>query len=47
MRNALFYWGEKSSETAFVLRELKHIPVRRGCATVIVKLGGIKIIELR
>jgi len=47
MRNALFYWEEKVSETAFVPHELKHIPVKRGSATVNVKFDGIKTIEAK
>lgn len=47
MRNALFYWEEKVSETAFVPHELKHVPVKRGSATVNVKFDGIKTIEMK
>jgi hypothetical protein len=47
MRNALFYWEEKVSDTAFVPHELKHVPVKRGSATVNVKFDGIKTIEMK
>jgi hypothetical protein len=47
LKNVLFYWEEKISETAFVPHELKHIPVKRGSATVNVKFGGIKTVEVR
>ncbi len=47
LRNILFYWEEKVSETAFVPHELKHVPVKRGNATVSVKFDGIKMIEVK
>ncbi len=47
MRNVHFYWEEKVSETAFVPHELKHVPVKRGSATVNVKFDGIKTIEVK
>lgn len=47
MRNVLFYWEEKVSETAFVPHELKHVPVKRGSATVNVKFDAIKSIEVK
>src|SRR3990167_27753 len=47
LKNVLFYWEEKVSETAFVPHELKHIPVKRGSATVNVKFGGIKTVEVK
>ncbi|MES4785781.1 MAG: hypothetical protein C4294_08140, partial [Nitrospiraceae bacterium] len=30
VKNLLFYWEEKVSETAFVPHEQKHVPVKRG-----------------
>lgn len=47
MRNARFYWEEKVSETAFVPHELKHVPVKRGSATVNVKFDGINMIDVK
>jgi len=47
MRNAHFYWEEKVSDTAFVPHELKHIPVKRGSATVNVKFDGIRTVDVK
>ncbi|MDO9118446.1 MAG: hypothetical protein Q7U39_10830 [Nitrospira sp.] len=47
VRNILFYWEEKVSETAFVPHELRHVPVKRGTATVNVKFDTIKQIEIK
>ncbi|MDI3461433.1 MAG: hypothetical protein OJF50_000254 [Nitrospira sp.] len=47
VKNLIFYWEEKVSETAFVPHELKHMPVKRGTATVNVKFDTIKQIEAR
>lgn len=47
VRNIIFYWEEKVSETAFVPHELRHIPVKRGTATVNVKFDTIKQIEAK
>jgi hypothetical protein len=30
VRNLIFYWEEKVSDTAFVPHELRHLPVERG-----------------
>ncbi len=47
IKNLIFYWEEKVSDTAFVPHELKHVPVRRGQATVNVKFDGIKTIDMK
>ncbi len=47
IKNVQFYWEEKVSETAFVPHELKHVPVKRGNATVNVKFDGIRTIEVK
>ncbi|HEY7130399.1 MAG TPA: hypothetical protein VH332_12035 [Nitrospira sp.] len=47
IRNVIFYWEEKISETAFVPHELKEVPVKRGTATVKIKFEGIKHIDLK
>jgi hypothetical protein len=46
VKNLLFYWEEKVSETAFVPHELKQVPVKRGTATVNVRFDTIKQIEV-
>jgi hypothetical protein len=45
VRNFLYYWEEKLSETAFVPHEQKHVTVKRGAATINVKFEHIKTIE--
>jgi hypothetical protein len=47
IKNVLFYWEEKVSETAFVPHELRHVPVKRGTATVNVKFDTIKQIDIK
>jgi hypothetical protein len=47
VKNVIFYWEEKISETAFVPHELRHIPVKRGTTTVNVKFETIKVIEVK
>lgn len=47
VKNLVFYWEEKISETAFVPHELKELPVKRGTATVKIKFENIKQIELK
>jgi hypothetical protein len=47
MKNILFYWEEKVSETAFVPHELKQLPVKRGNATVYLKFDTLKQIEAK
>jgi hypothetical protein len=47
VKNVIFYWEEKISETAFVPHELREVPVKRGTATVKIKFEGIKQIDLK
>lgn len=47
VKNLIFYWEEKVSETAFVPHEIKEVPVKRGTATVKVKFDTIKQIEVK
>lgn len=47
LKNVLFYWEEKVSETSFIPHELKHLPVKRGTATVNIKFDGIKHIDVK
>lgn len=47
VKNVIFYWEEKISETAFVPHELKQIPVKRGTTTVNVKFDTIKAIDVK
>ena len=47
VKNVLFYWEEKVSDTAFVPHELKQVPVKRGNATVNVKFDTIKNIDVK
>lgn len=47
LKNVIFYWEEKISETAFVPHELKEVPVKRGTATVKIKFDNIKFIDLK
>ncbi|CAI4030892.1 hypothetical protein DNFV4_01324 [Nitrospira tepida] len=47
VKNVHFYWEEKVSETAFVPHELRHVPVKRGTATVNVKFDTIKQIDIK
>ncbi|MGC4097089.1 MAG: hypothetical protein QM706_08235 [Nitrospira sp.] len=47
LKNVIFYWEEKISETAFVPHELKEVPVKRGTATVKIKFESIKFIDLK
>ena len=46
VRNVLFYWEEKVSETAYVPHELRQIPVKRGSGTVNVKFDTIRQIDV-
>jgi hypothetical protein len=46
LKNVVFYWEEKVSETSFIPHELKHLPVKRGTATVNIKFDGVKQIEV-
>lgn len=47
VKNLIFYWEEKVSETAFVPHELREVPVKRGTATVKIKFEQIKHIDLK
>lgn len=47
LKNVIFYWEEKISETAFVPHELKEVPVKRGTATIKIKFDNIKFIDLK
>lgn len=47
IRNVLFYYEDKVSETAFVPHELRHVPVKKGTATVNVKFENIKQIDVK
>ena len=47
LKNGIFYWEEKMSETSFVPHELRHLPSKRGTATVNIKFDQIKQIDLK
>ncbi|MFO0775515.1 MAG: hypothetical protein U0172_12700 [Nitrospiraceae bacterium] len=47
VKNVVFYWEEKISETSFVPHELREVPVKRGTATVKIKFDNIKQIDLK
>jgi hypothetical protein len=47
IKNVIFYWEEKVSDTAFVPHELRHVPVKKGTATVNVKFDNIKQIDVK
>jgi hypothetical protein len=47
LKNVLFYWEEKVSETAFIPHELKHLPVKKGSATINIKFDGIKHLDVK
>ena len=47
IKNVLFYWEEKVSETAFVPHELRDVPVKKGTATIKVKFDHIKQIDVK
>lgn len=47
VKNVVFYWEEKISDTAFVPHELREVPVKRGTATVKIKFDSIKQMELK
>jgi hypothetical protein len=47
MKNVLFYWEEKVSETAFVPHEVHEVPVKRGTATVRIKFDTIKHLDFK
>ncbi|MBA5865008.1 MAG: hypothetical protein H8K06_00340 [Nitrospira sp.] len=47
IKNMIFYWEEKVSETAFVPHELREVPVKRGSATIRIRFDQIKQIDLK
>jgi hypothetical protein len=47
IKNAVFYWEEKLSETSFVPHELRHLPVKRGSTLNNIPFERIKQIETR
>lgn len=47
IRNLIFYWEEKVSETAFVPHELRHLPVKRGSTTNNIPFDKIKQVEAK
>lgn len=47
IRNLIFYWEEKVSETAFVPHELRHLPVKRGSTTNNIPFDKIKQLETK
>jgi hypothetical protein len=47
LKNVVFYWEERVSETAFIPHELRQVPVKKGTATVHVKFDTIKQIDVK
>jgi hypothetical protein len=47
IKNVLFYWEEKVSETAFVPHELREVPVKRGTATVKIRFDTIRHLDFK
>jgi hypothetical protein len=47
IRNLVFYWEEKLSETAFVPHELRHLPVKRGSTLNNIPFDKIKHIDIK
>lgn len=47
LKNMLFYWEEKVSETAFVPHEVREVPVKRGTATIKIKFETIKYLDFK
>jgi hypothetical protein len=47
LKNLTFYWEEKMTETSFVPHELRHLPAKRGTATVNIKFEQIKQIDVK
>ncbi|MEO5954277.1 MAG: hypothetical protein ABIR36_01080 [Nitrospiraceae bacterium] len=47
IRNLIFYWEEKVSETAFVPHELRHLPVKRRSTTNNIPFDKIKQVEAK
>jgi hypothetical protein len=47
LKNVVFYWEERVSDTAFIPHELRQVPVKKGTATVHVKFDTIKQIDVK
>jgi len=47
IRNLIFYWEEKVSETAFVPHELRHLLVKRGSTTNNIPFDKIRQVETK
>jgi len=47
IRNVVFYWEEKLSETAFVPHELRHLPVKRGSTFNNIPFDKIRQVEIK
>lgn len=47
IKNVIYYWEEKLSETSFVPHELRYVPAKRGTATVNIKFDTIKQIDVK
>ena len=47
VKNMIFYWEEKISETSFVPHELRYFPVKRGTSTVNIKFDTVKQVEVK
>ena len=47
LKNVMFYWEEKVSETSFVPHELRYLPVKRGTSTVNIKFETIKQVDVK
>ena len=47
LKNVIFYWEEKVSETSFVPHELRHFPVKRGTSTVNIKFDSVKQVDVK
>jgi len=47
IRNVVFYWEEKLSETSFVSHELRYLPVKRGSTLNNIPFDKIKHIDFK
>lgn len=47
IRNLVFYWEERLSETAFVPHEVKQVPVKHGNGKINVRFETIKQIDVK
>jgi len=47
LKNVVFYWEEKVSETAFVPHELHHLPVKRGSTFNNIPFDKIKHLDIK